>query len=295
MSLFINYNGKLLPEGTPIITGNNRGLRYGDGLFETMRLQHGEIRLFDLHMDRLFKGLELLKFDIPALFTKEFISESILQLSHKNKLEQLARVRLNVFRGAGGLYDPENLHPNYIIEVMPLPDHYLHLNENGLVVDIYPDARKTCDLFSNSKTNNYLPYVMAALHAKQNKLNDCLVLNQHDRICDATIANIFWIKDSVIYTPPLSEGCVAGVMRRYLMQKLLDTVLTHHSFSEGAGIAHRSFSEGGILETPLNVEELEKAQEVFLTNASYGIRWVKQFRNTTYTNSFTQKIYNEFL
>jgi branched-chain amino acid aminotransferase len=201
MSLFINFNGKLLPEDDKIIRANNRGLRYGDGLFETMKLQNGEIRLFDLHMERLFKGLALLKFDIPALFTKEFLRESILQLSHKNRMEQLARVRLNVFRGAGGLYDPEDLHPNYVIEIMPLPDHYLHLNENGLVVDIYPDARKTCDILSNSKTNNYLPYLMAALHAKQNKLNDCFVLNQHDRICDATIANIFWIKDSVIFTP----------------------------------------------------------------------------------------------
>jgi len=276
MSLHINFNGKLLPEDSNIIPANNRGLRYGDGLFETMRLQQGEIRLFDLHMDRLFKGLELLKFDIPPLFTKEFIRESVLELARKNKLQQLARVRLNVIRGAGGLYDPQDLHPNYIIEVMSVPDHYLHLNENGLVVDIYPDARKTCDLFSNSKTNNYLPYVMAALYAKQNKLNDCLVLNQHDRICDATIANIFWIKDSIIYTPPLSEGCVAGVMRSWLMKRMLD-------------------ARYEILETTLNVEELEKAQEVFLTNASYVIRWVKQFRNTSYTNSLTQKIYKELL
>ena len=153
-----------------------------------------------------------------------------------------------------------------------------------MIVDIYPDARKTCDILSNSKTNNYLPYVMAALHAKQNKLNDCFVLNQHDRICDATIANIFWIKDSVIYTPPLSEGCVAGVMRRFLMEKILNTGLTHHSFSDG-----------GIMEATLDVHELESAQEVFLTNASYGIRWVKQFRNTTYTNTLTQIIYKEFL
>jgi len=284
MSLFINFNGRLVPENSKIIAANNRGLRYGDGLFETMKLQNGEIRLFDLHMERLFKSLALLKFDIPALFTKELILESIIQLSRKNNLEQGGRVRLNVFRGAGGLYDPEDLHPNYVIEIMPLPNHYLHLNENGLVVDIYPDARKTCDIFSNCKTNNYLPYVMAALHAKQHKLNDCLVLNQHDRICDATIANIFWIKDSVIYTPPLSEGCVAGVMRSFLMKKILD-----------AGIAHRSFSVGGIKEATLDVKELESAQEVFLTNASYGIRWVKQFRDTIYTNSLTQKIYKELL
>jgi len=277
MSLFINFNGKLLPEETPIITANNRGLRYGDGLFETMKLQNGEIRLFDIHMERLFKSLKLMKFDLPVLFTEEFIRESVLELARKNTLEQLARVRLNVFRGAGGLYDPENLHPNYIIEVMPLPDHYLHLNENGLIVNTYDFSRKSgWDHFANCKTNNYLPYIMAALDAKKSGIDDCFIWNHRDRICEATTANIFWIRDSVIFTPPLSEGCVAGVMRHWLMKQLEDRGYKLH-------------------EMYLTLEELEKAEEVFLTNATYGIRWVKSFRNITYTNSLTQKIYKELL
>ena len=94
----------------------------------------------------------------------------------------------------------------------------MRFNENGLIIDIFPDARKSVDIFSNLKSANYLPYVMAAIWAKENKLNDALILNQHDRICDSTIANVFWVKDNKIFTPPLNEGCVAGVMRRKILE-----------------------------------------------------------------------------
>jgi branched-chain amino acid aminotransferase len=276
VTTFVNYNGTLIDQETPVITAGNRGLRYGDGLFETMKMLEGKIRFFDLHMERLFQGLDLLKFEIPAHFSKESLKEEIIKLCRRNGVEKAARIRLNVFRGNGGLFDPENLKPNYLVEATPLPDNYQRLNENGLVLDVYPDACKSCDILANSKTNNYLPYVMAALFAKQNRLNDCFILNQHRRICDTTIANVFWIREGEVYTPPLSEGCVAGIMRRYLVEKL-----------ENAGYV--------LKEKILTINGLENASEVFLTNAAYGIRWVKQFRNTSYSHVLTQKIYKEFI
>ena len=148
------------------------------------------------------------------------------------------------------------------------------LNSNGLIIDVYPDARKVCDQFSNIKSNNFLPYVMAALYAKNIKVNDCLLLNNFDRIADSTIANIFFIKDAVIYTSPLSEGCVAGVMRRFIIEK----------FS----------SKFAIIEKPFSIDELQNADEVFLTNSIKGIRWVKQFRNTIYSNCQI-KLIHDFL
>lgn len=276
MPAFINYNGKLINQEAPVIEANNRGLRYGDGLFETMRMLDGDIPLFAKHMERLFRGLALLQFDVPVHFTGNHIREEILRLCRRNKVEKKARVRLSVFRGKGGLFDPENLQPNYIIEAMPLPDNYLRLNENGLVVDIYSDVRKSCDLLANCKTNNYLPYVLAALYAKKNRLNDCLVLNQYERICDSSMANVFWIAKDVIYTTPLSEGCVAGIMRNHLMEKI-----------KGAGFDMR--------EALLDSAVIEQAGEVFLTNAAYGMRWVKQYRNTVFSNALIQKIYKEYL
>ena len=261
----------MIPADEPVLLASNRGYRYGDGLFETIRVIRGTILLEQFHFDRLFSGLALLKFEIPVDFTREKIREEILRLCRKNDCVDLARVRLSVFRGNGGLYD-EGKFLQYIIECQALDEAVNKLNENGLVIDVYPEARKSCDAFSNLKSANFLPYSMAALFAKENKLNDCLILNTHGRIADSTIANVFIVKNEVIITPSLTEGCISGVMRRYLKERLPDL---GYSLQEDA----------------ININDLEEADEVFLTNAINGMRWVRQFRDKTFTNTVTSYIY----
>src|SRR5450631_159056 len=188
--LFFIYNNKFYPANTPVISSGNRSLRYGDGLFETMKIIKGKIINKEFHFERLFNGLALLQFDLPQNFSSIFLEKKINGLVKKNKHSASARIRLMIFRGDGGIFDPENLHPNYIIESWSLLTE-VQLNENGLIVDVFPDAKKSCDSFSNLKSNNYLPYVMAGLYAKKNKINDCVVLNSFGRVCDSPIANIF--------------------------------------------------------------------------------------------------------
>jgi branched-chain amino acid aminotransferase len=292
---FISFNGEILPADQPILMAANRGYRYGDGLFETMKLLKGRIILGELHFQRLFNGLEILGFKIPKLFTPQKLQEEILRVCQKNNCETAARIRLSVSRGDGGLYDdPGQL--QYLIECWPLSSSANTLNENGLIIDVFPDARKSCDKFSSVKSANYLPYVMAAKFVEENKLNEALILNQYERIADATIANVFIIKKDGIITPALSEGCVAGVMRRYLLDKVSsfafaaadkqDTLLRQSS----GGQARYKVKEG-----VLQIHDLEEADEIFMTNATYGIRWVKSFRNKTYGNQQTQIIFNEFI
>jgi branched-chain amino acid aminotransferase len=218
--------------------------------------------------------MAVLQFDLPAFFTAVHLSEAILALCKKMKIEAGARVRLNVFRGNGGLYDPENHHPNIVIEAWPL-ELPTRLHENGLVIDIYAEARKHPDILANLKTNNYLPYILAALYAKNNRLNECLLLNSAGRICDATIANVFWVKDGNLFTPPLSEGGVAGVMRKYLLEQVKGNY--------------------PVQEALLTPEILEDADEVFLTNAIQGIRWVQTFRDKQYTNVVANKIFQQYV
>jgi branched-chain amino acid aminotransferase len=274
MSL-ICFNGKLIPEDEPVLRTANRSYRYGDGLFETMKMQKGAVLLKHLHFERLFLGLSLLKFELPAFFTAGNLEDEIIRLCLKNNCEALARIRLSVYRGNGGLYDSD-MKSGYVIECWPLDEGTNKLNENGLVIDIYPDARKSCDTFSNLKSANFLPYSMAALFAKKNKLNDCFVLNTYERVCDTTRANIFWVKGTEIFTSPLTEGCVNGVMRRCLLKKMSD-----------AGY--------NIREIPATVPDIEKADEVFLTNAIYGIRWVGQFRKKKYAHATAAKIYTDLV
>ncbi|MBK9381956.1 MAG: aminotransferase class IV [Chitinophagaceae bacterium] len=273
--MFICLNGKILRAEDPVLLASNRGYRYGDALFETMKVASKNILLETYHFERLFAGLQLLQFEMPKLLTREKLCKEVLLLAEKNNCGNLARIRLSVFRGNGGVYDEERT-PQYLIECWPLNESLNRLNENGLVIDVFPAARKSCDSFSHLKSANYLPYTMAAIYAKANKLNDCLVLNTDGNIADGTIANIFLIKEGVVITPGPDQGCVNGVMRRHLLEKMKD-----------AGYS--------IQENPVSVSTLEEADEVFLTNAISGIRWVKQFREKVYSNNLTVEIYNRFI
>ena len=270
MKKFINYNGCICEEGQAFLPTADHSYRYGDGLFETMKTVKGEILFKELHFERLYSGLKILKFNAPALFTKQRIEKQVKELCKKNNCEDLARIRLSVSRGSGGLYDCDNKF-SYLIECWTLVQK--GFNENGLIIDVFPDARKSIDVFSNLKSANYLPYVMAAIWAKENKLNDALILNQHDRVCDSTIANVFWVKDNNIFTPPLNESCVAGVMRKKIIE--LVTRNSDHLMQEAV----------------LTQEILLQADEIFLTNAITGIRWVKECRGKVYKNTIGGKIF----
>ena len=266
----ICLNGKILPSDKPALMVDNKSYRYGDGLFETMKVKGKNILLQTFHFERFYFGLEQMGFVIPALLTTEILKHQIMLLCEKNKCDAWTRVRMSVFRGNGGPYDRSN-DLQYVIECWPLNDSVNQMNGNGFVIDIFPDARKSCDKFSNIKSANYLPYVMAARYAKENKLNECLVLNTHDRIADGTIANIFLINDEKIMTPSLNEGCVNGVMRRWLIEQFKTK------------------------EAVLTMDDLLTADELFFTNVVHGIRWVKQFRDKAYSNLISSKIHHELV
>lgn len=271
----ICFNGKFIGEDDSVFIGSNRSYRYGDGLFETFRNQNGIPILSDFHFERLFSSLRLLEIPVPAFFSKKNIENEIAVLCKKNNCLDSTRIRLSISRGNGGLYDCDNKF-QYLIECWPLENSVSSINKNGLIIGIYPDARKSTDMFSNLKSANFLPYVMAAHWAKDHKLNEALLLNTNKRICDATTANVFLIKDGKIYTPPLSEGCVAGVMRRFLNENL-----------QLAGYS--------VNEMELGIENLELADEVFLTNAVHGLKWVKQFREKKYQLNISAEIYNKLI
>ena len=270
---YFNYNGKVCAEKTLVAGADNRGLRYGDGLFETMKVKKSQIIFEDDHFARLWKGMGILQFDVPKHFTPGKLKEETISLITKNGHQECARVRLNIFRGDGGLYDAKDHLPNYIIQSWALPESNGEWNSNGLVLGIYSDAKKACDVLSNVKHNNYLPYVLAALKAKKEKWNDAIVLNMYGRVCDTSIANIFLIQNEIISTPALKEGCVAGIMRKKVIREILD-------------------KEWKIIEKEITTNDLLNAEEVFLTNSIYNIRWVQRCNEKAYTNTLTKKIYN---
>ena len=273
-SIFVNQNGKVIREDAASISINNRSFRYGDGCFETMKMIDDKLLLSDYHFERLFSSLSLLQFDIPNHLTPNYLQEQVLYLAKKNCHNKLARIRLMAYRGDGGLYDPQNHFPNYLIQTWELNPAVYNLNENGLVTDIFEDAVKPCDKYSAIKSNNYLGYAMAALWARQQHLNDAILLNPYGRVADATIANVFMVKDGIVKTPPLDEGGINGIMRRHLLSTL-PTI----------GIEAQ--------ETPLTVEDLLQADELFLTNSISGIRWVKRLREREYGNDLAAMVFRK--
>lgn len=269
---FVNHNGKLLDEKKALIGAGSRALRYGDGLFETIKANEGELVFAADHFERLWNGLERMKFGIPKHLTTERLEREIKELLGKNKHTKLARVRLEMMRGEGGLYDAVSPYPEYIIQTWPLHDNAGQWNSNGLVMGIYTEARKCRDAFSDIKHNNFLPYLMAALHAKEQKWNDAMLLNDAGRVCDSSIANIFIIKDKKITTAATNEGCIAGVMRKNIIRLLTERNIPVH-------------------ETAITVDDLLGADEVFLSNSILNIRWVQRIGDKAYASSYIREIY----
>lgn len=269
------HNGKTLKTGDLIMSPDNRSFRYGDGCFETIKLINGDIALSHYHFERLFSSLQTLKFNLPAYFTHSYVADQIKNLAIKNNHQTSARVRVTLFGSDNNLYEDDARVPGFIIQTWQL-NTVLKLNKNGLITGVYKDARKACDNFSHIKSNNYLPYVMAAVWAKENKLHDAFILNSFNRIADATIANIFIVKNGKIKTPALTEGCVAGVMRRHLIKCIKQENIPFE-------------------ETTIEADEIYEANEILLTNAIRGIQWVKQCDKHNYGNELGRYLYGKFV
>lgn len=267
-------NGHLISIYEPSVSFSNRAFRYGDALFESIRVCNNKIMFLKDHINRLKLGMTVLRMNLPAELTSENIYEFIVQLLKHNAHAPHARVRLTVFRNDGGFYTPETNDISFLIESEELPQSY-ELNQKGYWVDIYADIKKSINKLSNIKSGNALMYVMAGIGKQSMKLDDCLLVNENGTICESINSNIFVVKNGTLYTPPLSEGCVAGVMRRQIMSLAME---------------HKILT----FESAITTYTLMNGDEVFLTNSIQGIRWVGQFKDKFYTNKmaafFTEKL-----
>ncbi|MBK7668906.1 MAG: aminotransferase class IV [Sphingobacteriaceae bacterium] len=193
----------------------------------------------------------------------------------KNRIGRDARIRLTVFRNEGGFYAPETNDISFLIEAENIEAEGYVLNQKGLWVDIYADIKKQINKLSNVKSGNALLYVMAGLAKTSMKLDDCFIINENGSICESISSNVFIVKNGCMYTAPLTEGCVDGIMRRQILKiATANKVLT--------------------FEMPLTINSLMNGDEVFLTSSIRGIRWVGQYKTKFYTNKmsvfFTEKL-----
>lgn len=259
MTLHVNYNGILQAADKKILTVNNRSFLYGDGIFESIRVAGGKPLNLENHYSRLINGASTLKIEMPGNMKLSFFSEQIEILLQTNSHLPAARVRFTLFRDDGGLYQPLSNKGKFLIESLPLKQNHFVLNEKELAVDIFDRVKKLPSPLSSLKSCNALIYVMAKIFAAEKGLNDCYILNDRGNPVEATSSNLFIVKNNDIITPDLSEGCVNGTMRRLLLK-----------------IARKSGFP--VIECAVKENMLKDADEIFLTNAIVGIKWVNKYK-----------------
>lgn len=270
--LYVNNNGKLLPNQGGLFESGNRAYLYGDGIFESIRVVDGEPLNIDAHVLRMLDGAVALKMRIPSFFSVEFFKNKIKELVKQSNIEGgCARVRVSVDRVAGGTYAPSSNEVQFFIEAYPLSCKAFELNVKGLEVDLYTAQHKQNDFLANFKTKNGLIYIMASLTAKEKGLDDMLITSPKGSVLEASSSNVFVVSNGMLYTPALEEGCLAGVMR----MTIINTALA-------AGIK--------VYECHLLPQNLIAADEMFLTNAINGITWVGGYRTKRYRNEVAQKL-----
>ena len=270
----VNFNGDLIPTTEYQLSFENRGYKYGDALFETLKVVNGKIFFWEDHYFRLMASMRIKRIDIPMTFTMEYLEEEILKTVEANTLtNDVARVRLNVDRGEGGKYRPAkeaNINFNIVAEKPSNP--FYTIDEGSYEVDLYKDYYIAPGLLSGLKSNNKAIQVIGSVYAEENGLDNCLVLNTNKSVIEALNGNLFLVKGDRIKTPPLSDGCLKGIMRQQVLEVLRQDV---NLIVEEASIS------------PF---ELQKADELFVTNVIVGIQPISKFRKKGYGSDFAKSV-----
>tara|TARA_B110000046_G_scaffold65615_1_gene73128 strand:+ start:612 stop:1445 length:834 start_codon:yes stop_codon:yes gene_type:complete len=264
----LNYNGNLVAFDDVKITPNNRAFKYGDSIFETIKVVNGKLVFWEDHYFRLMASMRMLRMKIPMNFTLEFLEEEILKTVSINEIKKNRRARLSVTRKDGGFYTPNTNEIDYLIESQEIE----YLTKSSYKVDLFKDFYVYSGHLSTVKTNNKLIHTLASIYAKENDLDNCFLLNERKGVVEATNASLFLVKGTVIKTPPLTEGCLKGIAR----EKVISVINSSNDYT--------------IEETIISPFEIQKADEVFITNSVMGIQPITNYRKKEFSTTISKKL-----
>lgn len=273
---FDNLDGFLSEKGDKIFDASNRVLKYGDGLFETIKLVDGKLMFWEDHYERLAKGIEYLKFDSVGkdeAFWKKEIEKIIVKNYYKH-----ARIRVIAFRNAPGLYTPMGNRIGYLIEGTRFDKPDYTFDPDGISLGLFENDHKAMSPVNNLKTTSALLFVLAGSYKKENNLGDVIVLNAAGRVCETVSSNIFVVINDKIITPSLSEGCLDGVMRKQIIKAIKQKQLDFE-------------------ERELTIDEVRAATEIFTTNSMSGVQGISEFEGKKLHNIYAKQLqsYLDFL
>ncbi|WP_396174903.1 aminotransferase class IV [Flavobacterium sp.] len=255
----INFNGVILDSDFQLSV-NNRSFLYGDGVFETLKIVDNTILFFEDHYFRLMASMRIVRMEIPLSFTLEFLESQILSLVNQLAIENSARVRITVYRNEGGYYAPNQNSVSYVVQAAPLSDKTYTIEKSNFEVDLYKDFAVTKQLLSTLKTTNKMVHVTASIFAKENQLESCLLVNDSKNVIEAISGNLFMLMGNTLITPPISEGCLNGIMRKQIITLA------------------KQFETIDFVEREISPFDIQKADELFITNVIQGIQPITKYR-----------------
>lgn len=275
----INFNGNIVAQNDNLLI-QNRAFLYGDGVFETFKVVNNKVLFLEDHYFRLMSSMRVVRMEIPMNFTMEYLEEQILSLLNYNSISDSARARITVYRNDGGFYLPQNNAVSFLIHAIALDNKEYQVNKNQYEVDLYKDFYVTKQLLSSIKTTNKIINITGSIFANENGLDNCILLNDSKNVVEALQGNLFMLLGDRLITPPVSEGCLNGVMRKQILALA------------------KKITDVEVVEEPISPFDLQKADELFLTNVIKGIQPITKYRKKEFTTKLssilTQKL-NESL
>lgn len=269
----INLNGNLVEDNKASLSISNRGFAYGDSVFETIRVIDGKIIFWEDHYFRLMASMRIMRMEIPGSFSPEFLEEEIIDLVEENGLDTTAaRVKFSVYREEGGYYRPKTRNIAFVISTEKLADSFYLLNEEDYEIELFKDHYITSGLLATIKSNNRAINVLGSIFADENSYENCLLINEKKHVVEALNGNLFLVKGDTIKTPPLSDGALNGITRKKLLEIIKKT-----DYLKLEEIAISPF-------------ELQKADELFITNVITGVQPVTKYRKKSFDNKIAKDL-----
>lgn len=267
----INFNGNIQDTSNFAIE-NNRGFLFGDAIFETIKVNGSKILFLEEHYLRLMASMRICRMEIPMNFTMEFMEEEILKLIDLQTNKVSNRIRFTVFRNGDGFYNPTSNDVQFIITCSVLSSEKYVLLPLNYEVELFKDFHVSKHLLSTLKTNNKMINVVASVFAKENGFDNCLLINDDKNVVEAINGNLFMKMGNQLITPPTSDGCLNGIMRKQILAIV------------------NKMENIEMIEKSISPFDLQKADELFISNVITGIQPITKYRKKEFTSELAKEI-----
>ena len=266
----VNCNGTIQQEVT-FSLASNRGFLFGDSVFETIRTLNNKVLFLEDHYFRLMASMRICRMEIPMQLTMEYFESQILELLMHAKTPA-NRVRFTVFRVGDGFYLPTSNEVAFLVTFQSLENELYLFNEADYEVELFKDAYVTKQLLSSLKTNNKMIQITGSIFANENGYQNCLLLNDEKNVIEALQGNLFMKMGKQLITPPVADGCLNGIMRKQVLSLA------------------RKMENIEVLEKSISPFDLQKADELFITNVIQGVQPITKYRKKIYVNELSKEI-----